>query len=130
MEITRTNTELINELPNEESNEQSSNITLFLEKKEDLLKKIKFKERVIEIYDIPSIVISIYEFVISNNQLNNKDELGLIIRHLFIHLFKDSLVIDDQVETLLNSSIKLLLLIPKIKVNKRIISFKNINCFN
>ena len=85
----------------------------------------------IEIYDVPSIVINIYEFI-KNNQLNNelkdKEQLILVIKELFIHLFKNLLVIDNQVETLLNSSIQLLLL--KVKVKKRIISFKNINCFN
>ena len=127
MEITRTNTELTNELTN---NQNIINIiNIFLEKKEDLLKNIKFK--VIEIYHIPLIVINIYEFI-KNNQLNNelkdKEQLRLVIKELFIHLFKNLLVIDHQVESLLNSSIELLLL--KVKVNKRIISFKNINCFN
>jgi len=128
MEITRNNTELTNELTN---NKDNNIINIFLEKKEDLLKTIKFKEGVIEIYDVPSVVINIYEFI-KNNQLNNelkdKEQLILVIKELFIHLFKNSIVIDHQVETLLNSSIQLLLL--KVKVNKRIISFKNFNCFN
>ena len=130
MEITKTNTELTNELTNNQNNNNIINI--FLEKKEDLLKNINERLcKVIEIYHIPLIVINIYEFI-KNNQLNNelkdKDQLRLVIKELFIHLFKNLLVIDHQVESLLNSSIELLLL--KVKVNKRIISFKNINCFN